>query len=125
MLVRSPALAAARAGRPLAMESPFLGLADLCVTHSDRIWPYPEPVVERAANCVFAVKGSLPARVAAYGESSAVDRYYMLAVGYGGVNGDRPVAYKRELALAAVNMGLAPLVRIASWMRRRLRRWMT
>lgn len=125
LLVRRSALSAARAARPLAMESPFLGLADLCVTHSDRIWPYPEPVVERASDCVFAVKGSLPARVAAYGEASAVDRYYMLAMGYGAMNGDRPVAYKRELALAAVNMGLAPLVRIGSWMRRRLRRWMT
>ena len=71
------------------------------------------------------MKGSLPARVAAYGEASAVDRYYMLAMGYGAMNGDRPVAYKRELALAAVNMGLAPLVRVGSWMRRRLRRWMS
>jgi glycosyltransferase involved in cell wall biosynthesis len=124
MLIRRSALSAARAGRPLAMESPFMGLADLCVTHSDRIWPYPEPVVERTADGGFAVKGSLPARVAAYGESSRADRYYMLAMGYGSVNHDRPVAYHRELALAAVNMGLAPLVRIGSWLRRRLRRWM-
>ncbi len=125
MLVRRSALSAARAGRPLAMESPFMGLADLCVTHSDRIWPYPEPVVERGEDCVFAVKGSLPARVSAYGDASAADRYYMLAMGYGGVNHDRPVAHKRELALAAVNLGLAPLVRVGSWMRRRLRRWLT
>lgn len=125
MLVRRSALSAARAARPLAMESPFLGLADLCVTHSDRVWPYPEPVVERAEECDFAVKSSLPARVAAYGDASAVDRYYMLAMGYGGVNHERPLAYRRELALAAVNMGLAPLVRVASWMRRRLRRWMS
>jgi hypothetical protein len=106
------------------MESPFLGLADLCVTHSDCIWPYPEPVVERAEECTFAVKDSLPARVMAYGEASSVDRYYMLAMGYGAMNHERSVSYKRELALAAVNMGLAPLVRLGSWMRRRLPTWM-
>jgi len=55
--------------------------------------------------------------------SVAVDRYYMLAMGYGGVNHVRPPATSRELALAAVNMGLAPLVRIGSWMWRRMRQW--
>jgi glycosyltransferase involved in cell wall biosynthesis len=123
MLMRHSALTAARAGRPLVMESPFLGLADLAVSRSNRIWPYPEPLLERTDDCVFRVKGSLPARVAAYGEASAVDRYYMLAMGYGAVTGERPVAHHRELALAAVNLGLAPLVRVGSWMRRRLRRW--
>jgi hypothetical protein len=39
------------------------------------------------------------------------------------VNHVRPAGYKRELALAAVNMGLAPLLRNGSWMWRRLRRW--
>jgi glycosyltransferase involved in cell wall biosynthesis len=124
MLVRRSVLSNSKEGHPLAMDSPFLGLADLCVTYSERIWPYPEPVVERAEDCQFAVKSSLPARVEAYGDASPVDRYYMLAMGYGSVNADRPVAYKRELALAAINMGLAPLVRIGSWIRRRLRRWM-
>jgi glycosyltransferase involved in cell wall biosynthesis len=123
MLIRRTALEKARTGRELTMESPFVGLADLCVTHSETIWPYPEVVVERAEENRFEVKGSLPARIAAYGEASPVDRYYMLAMGYGSVNHERPVAFKRELALAAVNMGLTPVVRIGSWMWRRLRRW--
>jgi glycosyltransferase involved in cell wall biosynthesis len=122
MLVRRSTLSAARAGRPLSLESPFLGLADLCVTHGDRIWPYPEPVVERSKDTVFAVKGSLPARVSAYGDASAVDRYYMLSMGYGSVSQDRPVAARREFALAAVSMGLAPLVRFGAGIWRRLRR---
>jgi glycosyltransferase involved in cell wall biosynthesis len=127
MLMRRTSLEKARAGRQLTMESPFAGLADLSVTHSEKLWPYPEVVVERAEENRFEnrfeSRGSLPARVAAYGEASAVDRYYMLAMGYGSVNQGRPVAFKRELALAAVNMGLAPVVRIGSWMWRRLRKW--
>jgi ribosomal protein L12E/L44/L45/RPP1/RPP2 len=123
MLMRRTALEKACAGRRLTMDSPFIGLADLCVTHSERIWPYPEVVVERAEENRFEIKGSLPARVEAYGDASAVDRYYMLAMGYGSVNHERPVAFKRELALAAVNMGLAPVVRIGSWMWRRFRKW--
>jgi glycosyltransferase involved in cell wall biosynthesis len=124
MLVRRAVLDAARMGRGLSMESPFTGLADLCVTHSEKILPYPEPVVERADDCQFAFKSSLPARVAMYGDASPADRYFMLAMGYGSVNHERAVGYKRQLALAAVKMGLAPLVRLGSWMQRRLRRWM-
>jgi glycosyltransferase involved in cell wall biosynthesis len=127
MLMRRTSLEKARAGRQLTMESPFAGLADLSVTHSEKIWPYPEVVVERAEENrfenQFESRGSLPARVATYGEASPVDRYYMLAMGYGSVNHERPVAFKRELALAAVNMGLAPVVRIGSWMWRRFRKW--
>ncbi|MEA2342466.1 MAG: hypothetical protein QOF63_635, partial [Thermoanaerobaculia bacterium] len=123
MLIRRTALEKARSGRQLTMESPFVGLGDLCVTHSEKIWPYPEVVVERAEENRLEIKGSLPARVAAYGETSPVDRYYMLAMGYGSVNHERPIAMKRELALAAVNMGLAPVVRIGSWMWRRFRKW--
>ncbi|MBV8544075.1 MAG: class I SAM-dependent methyltransferase [Acidobacteria bacterium] len=124
MLMRRTSLEKARAGRQLTMEIPFAGLADLSVTHGEKIWPYPEVVVERAEENRFEIKGSLPARVAAYDQASSVDRYYMLAMGYGSVNHERPVAFKRELALAAVNMGLAPVARIGSWMWRRLRRWM-
>ena len=124
LLVRRDALFAAKAGRAYAIDSPFMGLADFCVTRSERIWPYPEPVAERAASCRIDVKSSLPARVAAYGDASVIDRYYMLAAGYGAANHERPIAYNRELALALVNLGLTPLVRIGAWWMRRLRRWM-
>ena len=124
LLVRREALFAAKAGRAFAAESPFMGLADFCVARSERIWPYPEPVVERAEECRIDVKSALPARVAAYGDASPNDRYYMLAAGYGAANHDRPAARKRELALAAVNLGLTPLVRIGSWGMRKLRRWL-
>jgi glycosyltransferase involved in cell wall biosynthesis len=123
LLVRREALCLAKAGRAFAVESPFMGLADFCVTRNARIWPYPEPVVERAANCRIDVKSSLPARVAAYGDASATELYYMLAAGYGAANHGLPVAYTRQFALATVNLGLAPLVRFGSWGLRRLRRW--
>jgi glycosyltransferase involved in cell wall biosynthesis len=124
MLVRREVLIAAKAGRTFAVESPFMGLADFCVTRSERIWPYPEPVAEWAKTFRFDAKSSLPVRVAAYDDASATDRYYMLAAGYGAANHERPVAFKRELALAALNIGLTPLVRIGAWGMQRLRRWL-
>ena len=123
LLVRRDALVAAKAGRVLAAESPFMGLADFCVAHDGRIWPYPEPVLEREEACALEVRSSAPARVAAYSDAQATDRYYMLAVGYAAASQGRPTVSKRELALAAVDFGLAPLVRIGSWGLRRLRRW--
>ena len=124
LLVRRELLVAARSGQTLAVESPFMGLADFCVTRSERIWPYPEVVTEHAESCRFEVKSAQPARVAAYGDATANDRYYMMAAGYGAANHERPVAYKRELALAAVKLGLTPLVRIGAWGLRRLKKWM-
>jgi hypothetical protein len=123
MLVRRAALDGAKAGRAWAADSPFLGLADFCVARNGRIWPYPETVAERAADCPIEAKSALPARVEAYGDASASDRAYMLAAGYGAANGTPRVGYKRKLALAAMNIGLAPLVRIASGALRRFRRW--
>jgi hypothetical protein len=124
MLVHRDVLLEAKKGRSFAMESPFMGLSDFCVAHSSRIWPYPEPVVERAEECRVDVKNALPARVAAYDGASPNDRYYMLAAGYGAASHERPVGFKRELALAALNLGLTSVVRIGSWGMRRLRRWM-
>jgi hypothetical protein len=123
MLVRRQTLVAAKKGRVLAIESPFLGLSDFCVAQSGRIWPYPEPVVERSGECRINVKNALPARVAAYGGTSPNDRYYMLAAGYGAANHDRRPGLKRELAFAALDLGLTSAVRIGSWGWRRLRRW--
>jgi len=123
LLVRRESLAAAKEGRPYAVESPFMGLADFCVTRSERIWPYPEPAVELPGDRAIAVRSSLPARVAAYDDASSTERYYMLAAGYGAASQERSVAPRRALALAAVDLGLAPLIRIGSWCLRRLRRW--
>jgi hypothetical protein len=111
-------------GRALATESPFLGLADFCVTRSDRLWPYPEPVVERPESVAIAARSSLPARVAPYGETSANDRYYILAAGYEAATGRSPAGWMRPLALAAIDSGFSFAVRAAYWGRRRLRKWM-
>ncbi|HEV2718749.1 MAG TPA: hypothetical protein VG323_01925, partial [Thermoanaerobaculia bacterium] len=122
MLVRRDALFAAKEGRAYAADAPFLGLADFCVARSERIWPYPEVVAELSAP--IDAKSSLPARVAAYGDAPAAARYYMLAAGYGAANHERPVSFKRELVLRALDRGLSPLIRIGSWGARRLRRWL-
>src|SRR5207244_9639695 len=86
LLLRREALLAAKAGQPFAVESPFLGLADFCVARNARIWPYPEAVVERSGGTAIEARSALPARVAAYGQASPSDRYYMLAAGYGAAN---------------------------------------
>jgi glycosyltransferase involved in cell wall biosynthesis len=119
MLVRRQALTAARQGRALAAESPFLGLSDFCVASGCRIWPYPEAVVHRAAEVSLRVRNPVPARIGAYDAASAADRFHMLATGYGGLNDEPSLARRREIALALVDRGLAPVVRVASWTLRR------
>jgi len=121
LVVRSETLRRAMAGRALAIESPFLGVADFCVTRSDRIWPYPEPVVERPAACVINTLSSLPARIAPYGDASANDRYYILAAGYEAASERRSLGWMRRLAFMALDSGFTFAVRAASWGRRRLR----
>jgi len=124
LLVRRETVRSAMDGRAPAIESPFLGLADFCVTHSDRIWPYPEPAVERPEWCAIDGRSSLPARIAPYGEASANDRYYMLAAGYEAAARRPRGGWMRPLALAAIDHGFTFAVRAASWGRRRLRGWM-
>jgi len=121
MLVRREVLARAKSGRALSIESPFLGLADFCVTRAERIWPYPEVVVERPSDCAIDVKGALPARIAAYGDVSSDDRYYMLAAGYGAAAGQTRRISPSQLALTAADLGLSFAVRAGSWLARKLR----
>ena len=114
MLVRLDVLCAAMRGRPLAPESPFMGLPDFCVASGDRIWPYPDPVVEHPLSLELAVRSALPSRVAAYAGAPELDRFYMLAAGYGAANGEMSLSRRREVALALMDLGLAPVVRLAS-----------
>jgi glycosyltransferase involved in cell wall biosynthesis/predicted O-methyltransferase YrrM len=123
MLVRRDALVAAKQGRALAIETPFLGLADYCVASGARIWPYPEAVLARAEPCAVDVRSALPARIAAYADAATNDRYYMLAAGYVAVSGPQVRSSRRDLAFAAVDLGLGPFVRFGSRVLRRMRRW--
>ncbi|HEX8251680.1 MAG TPA: class I SAM-dependent methyltransferase [Thermoanaerobaculia bacterium] len=124
MIVQRDAFRRATDGRALAIDSPFLGVADFCVTRSERIWPYPEVVVERPESCVIDARSSLPARIAPYGDVSANDRYYMLAAGYEAGSRNSSTGWMRPLAVAAIDSGFTFAVRAASWGRRRLRRLM-
>jgi hypothetical protein len=124
LIVRREMVHRAMEGRALAIEAPFLGLADFCVTRSDRLWPYPEPVVERPDSLTIPSRSSLPARIAPYGEASANDRFYILAAGYEAGAQPSPRAWMRPLAYAAIGSGFGFAVRAASWGRRRLRKWM-
>lgn len=123
LLMRREALVAAAAGREPAIDAPFLGLADFCVASPARIWPDPEPAVEREEDVRLDTRSSLPARIAAYGAAAVEsDRYYMLAGGYA-ANLRHRRGSSRELALAAVNYGFGAAVRFGIRVARRVRRW--
>jgi glycosyltransferase involved in cell wall biosynthesis/predicted O-methyltransferase YrrM len=113
LLVRRRALVEARRAHPLALGSAFVGLGDFCVAGGADIWPYPEPVVRWPAGTTLHVRDAAPARLAAYGEAAG-DRHYMLAAGYGYATGARSVSGGRERAYELVELGLAPVVKMAA-----------
>jgi glycosyltransferase involved in cell wall biosynthesis len=125
LLVRGEEFKRARLWRDLAVESAFMGLADFCVTRGMDIWPYPLPVFERPDDWTEGTARPLPTRVKAFDDCSPADRYYMLAAGYGAAGyaaGTNEQAGRQRLtALAMIDLGLLPLVRFASWARRRMR----
>jgi len=121
MLMRRDAFVEAKRGRELDIQAPFLAFADFCITGAKRVWPYPDVVQDQTHQANADIAKALPSRVAAYENTSPNDRYYMLASAYRA--GGKPLRTKRDLALAAVDLGFAPLVRIGSGALRRLRRW--
>ncbi|MBV8858863.1 MAG: glycosyltransferase [Acidobacteria bacterium] len=125
LLVRAESLGRARAWREPSAESAFAGLADFCVTRGIEIWPHPEAVFEQAEGWARDAARPLPARVQAFDECPPADRYYMLSAGYGtsayvAGAGGRAGAHRRTV-LALIDLGLLPVVRAASWARRRVR----
>lgn len=125
LLVGSEAFKRARLGRSFPLESAFMGLADFCVTRGIKIWPYPQPVFERPEHWTMGTPTRLPARVMAFDDCSATDRYHMLAPGYGAGANEQGGNQRRLMALRMVELGLLRVVRFASRTRRRLRgvRW--
>ena len=118
---RGPLMDAVRA-RPLPPASPFLGLADAVVARGCEIWPYPEVVLQRAPEGAVDAGNADRGRLEAYGAASDLDRYYMVAAGYGYGHGARSVSGARERAFALVELGLTPVVRVAAHAARRVRR---
>ena len=98
-----------------------MGLADLCVTRGIKIWPYPLTVFERRANWRADSPRPTRARVMAFGDCLATDRYYMLAAQYGAGTNEQAARQRRRMALALIDLGLLGVVRVASWTRRRMR----
>lgn len=121
LLVRSEALLRAAKGRPLVVESPFLGLADLCVIHG-AIWPFPAAVFGHASRWKPSRPGASPARVAAYGDCPPADRYYIMANGVASLVRGSPSSGRRDVALALIDHGLGPIVRLLGWGLRKARK---
>jgi hypothetical protein len=122
LVVRSEALKRARLGRSFALDSAFMGLADFCVTRGIEIWPYPIPVLERPENWSMDSTRRIPARLIAFDDCSSMDRYYMLAVGFGAGPEEQAGRQRRLVALAMINVGLLRVVRYGSWIWRRARK---
>lgn len=123
VIVRRELLHRAMEGRALAMEAPFLGLADFCVTRSERLWPYPEPVLQHAETLAITARSSVPTRVAPYAEVSARDRYYILAAGYDAAGKPVERTWMMALAYRAMASGLGFGVRAGAWAVKRVRKW--
>ncbi|MDX6529186.1 MAG: hypothetical protein QOH41_1476 [Blastocatellia bacterium] len=121
LLVRGEAFRRAKVGRGLAAESAFMGLADFCITRGIEIWPYPQIVFERSEEWTIGTEKSIPARLMAFDDCSANDRYYMLAARFDARKGEPAVSQKRRLALTMIDLGLPQVVRVASWTRKRVR----
>ena len=83
MAVRAERLALATRGRSLSSETEFLGLADLAVAAGLDIWPYPEPLLHHPVRFVPERPGrSARERLAAYADTDATERFYIVASGY-------------------------------------------
>lgn len=123
VLLSSEALRRAMSHRPLAPQSPFAGLADFCVADGAKVRPYPAVVAERDEAVVIEARSAFPARIAAYGAASPIDRYYMLAAGYEAATTPRRSEWMRRAARVAVDSGFSFAVRAAAWGRRRWWRW--
>jgi hypothetical protein len=114
VLLRRRALMEAVDANGLIPELPFLGIVDACVAGGAEIWPYPEPAVQRPAGTALDLRSTVHARVATYERAPDLDRYFMLAAGYGSAGGARSVSARRERALALVDAGLGSVVRATS-----------
>jgi hypothetical protein len=79
-------------------------------------------VFERGAQWTAHLRDSLPARLMAYDECSATDRYYMLATGFG-ARGERSGTPTMRTALALADVGLERLIPLAARLVRGIRRF--
>jgi hypothetical protein len=113
-LVRRRALMHAVQTYGVALDTPLLGLADVCVAGGAELWPYPEVVVQLPEGIRLDVRGGTRSRLAAYDGAPDMDHSYMHAAGYGFAGMARSLSGRRQRALALVDMGLTPLVNAAS-----------
>lgn len=112
LLVRGTTLLKAKGTKPLIMDSDFCGLADLCVANGVQVWPWPEPVFDLPLGRRARTHDAGPARLHAYNDSPPAERYYMLAMNYSAAH--LRLNRKRELAIALIELGVAPIVHLGS-----------
>ena len=108
LVVKAERLSRAVRDGALAIESEFLGLADLALAGGLELWPYVEPVLWHPLGYETPRPGpGVPERIAAYDRVSPTERFYIAAMGYAAVTRQGPpLALPREVGLQLSKRGL-------------------
>jgi glycosyltransferase involved in cell wall biosynthesis len=108
LVVKAERLSRAVRDGALAIESEFLGLADLALAGGLELWPYVEPVLWHPLGYETPCHSpGVPERIAAYDRASPTERYYIAAMGYAAVTRQGPpLALPREVSLQLSKRGL-------------------
>jgi glycosyltransferase involved in cell wall biosynthesis len=125
LLIRSAPLRRALNGRSLIRDAAFGGMPDVAVAHGVEILPWPEPLFEFVQPFHPNKPGRSPERVAIYNECSAIERFYMLAIGYSALNGGPAAGRLRALAAYLTALGFGSFVRRAVRVMKMMRRLRT
>ena len=114
MVVKADRLAGVVDAQALPLEAEFLGLTDLAIIKGLEIWPYAEPALRQAPGYGDDLKRRRTrGRIEAYGGAEANERFYIEAVGYGGLRQEVQAAnFQRSLRNRLSRMGLGWSVRL-------------
>jgi glycosyltransferase involved in cell wall biosynthesis len=108
LVVKAERLSRAVCDGALALESEFLGLADLALAGGLELWPYVQPVLWHPLGYETPPPSpGVPERIAAYDRVSPTERFYIAAIGYAAVTRQGPPsALPREVGLQLSKRGL-------------------
>jgi glycosyltransferase involved in cell wall biosynthesis len=92
----------------------FMGLLDQAILAGLPLWPYPEVVAHYDLLPVASEQNRAPDRIQAYAAADATERYYINAIGFGGMQHNQERAgYQRAIRRRLSRMGLGWVAKIA------------
>jgi glycosyltransferase involved in cell wall biosynthesis len=114
LLLRGAAFSRATRDCVVSVDGAFLDLAECCVTPALNIWPYPAPVLERSRQWTAPAARPAPSRLEALRKAPPGNWFAREATALVG-DRHRPMPGRARWALALIDLGFVPLVRLASW----------